>query len=119
MFAGVPRFLTVQPVFTGWAGWRQMRRLGGSVGKRGYGGWVVWIGGKGMITASDILISCLKAKGYSGVCSEDCGCDFDGFCSEVLNCVPAYKHSCCVCKTPCEYKKLGDGCFKPEKQQEG
>jgi hypothetical protein len=52
---------------------------------------------KKQITAREIIAEYLKAHGYDGLCTHDCGCGLDDFicCSDDFSdCVPAYKSTC-------------------------
>lgn len=70
------------------------------------------------ITCRDIVESWLKANGYDGLCSEECGCgmgeDFSpcGF-AEFESCTPAYKITC-KCGVILYVANKQDGCECPE-----
>jgi len=71
------------------------------------------------MTIKDIIENYLNQNGYDGLCNIDCGCDLtylipcDG--EYIINCQPAYKHYCKICKNKCNKSHFGF-CYKPERQ---
>jgi len=53
-----------------------------------------------VITIQDMVEQWLRSNGYTGLYSEECGCEIDdlmpciGFDEPVPNCNPGYKHKC-------------------------
>ena len=51
------------------------------------------------------VIAGLRGDGYSGLCSEECGCELDDLmpCEEPrFDCSPGYKHDCAECPRAAE-----------------
>ena len=75
------------------------------------------------MTVREILIDYLKANGYDGLCTDDCGCGIEGLgpcCDDYqLRCKPAYKWECDGCKDGYDcWTGFGDGegCYRDTKQ---
>jgi len=74
------------------------------------------------MTVREILIDYLKANGYDGLCTEDCGCGLDDIetCSNMqTDCKPAHLWKCDGCEEKYDcWTGFGDneGCYRDTKQ---
>ena len=76
------------------------------------------------VTVQSITANWLKANGYDGLCSDECGCGLDDLApcdGAVMKCGPAYRWECAKCREPgetCEYREHNAGCWRSTEQEQ-